>query len=144
VYGKTYSHICPRICLPQSEAERGGRGASRPPINPLYGSLIATGCHLIACVKCIEKVYLRCNCNCGSATVSGRHHPSPKRPPFDAPGNTLRHRNPFLYARPAIPISVDDFVLLGFVASKKTKNRRQQKHIDNRKTKELKKKREEN
>jgi len=31
----------------------------------------------------------------------------------------LRHRNPFLYARPAIPISVDDFVLLGFVASKK-------------------------
>jgi len=66
------------------------------------------------------------------------------RPPFDAPGNTLRHRNPFLYARPAIPISVDDFVLLGFVASKKTKNRRQQKHIDNRKTKELKKKREEN
>jgi len=41
------------------------------------------------------------------------------RPPFDAPGNTLRHRNPFLYARPAIPISVDDFVLLGFVSSRK-------------------------
>lgn len=46
---------------------------------------IATGCHLIACVKCIEKVYLRCNCNCGSTrsssdTVSGMQHPHFQHP----------------------------------------------------------------
>lgn len=99
---------------------------------PLYCSPIATGCHLIACVKCIEKVYLRCNCNCGSATVSGRHHPTPPAP-SDATGNTLHHHHhyhhhlhnhfqrpqPFSFMpRPAIPISVDDFVFLGFAASK--------------------------